>query len=62
MNLSIRKHRDSGNTAATVEEVVSGIIVRCNTLQQSESVAHPIGSGCRQLGGVEQRIYRYDFL
>jgi len=46
----------------TVEEEGTGIVVGCNALKESESIAHSVRRGCRELRWAQQRVDRNDFL
>jgi hypothetical protein len=46
----------------TIQEEASGIVVRGHTLQQGQSIAHPVRGRGRELAGIQERVDRDDFL
>lgn len=46
----------------TVQEESACLVVRCNALQESQSIADTIRGGSRELGWVEKSVNGYDLL
>lgn len=46
----------------TIEEKSARVVVRCNALKQGQRIADSVGSSCRKLRRVEQRVDRDDLL
>lgn len=58
----IRRSRGWKVSRHTVQEERSGVVVRGHALEKGEGIAHSVGGSGSELGWVEQRVDRDDFL